>query len=1160
MELRLQVWVFMLMLMPTGVWSLTDCDAEELDLCDDDSTSDDSASDGSTSDGSTSDGSASDGSTSDGSTSDGSTPDDTTSASVAGVPSLSLLLTILLAGVGSKSSRTPSKMEWTLAALACLLTIASAKDLPASDDIVTKISFSSCMHQDPAGFGSDVINFSAWDAWASADADFAIFGGDNVYGDCSSETCTELAEAYADLKNISSFQRFMEKQAVVATWDDHDYGKNNAGASFGGKDRAKEEFLKFYEVPENDERRSHGGVYTSYLWGSGNSKLQLILLDTRWFKDEDTILGEEQWAWLADQFAVEADLRILVSSIQYLGNYFEGWYHYPCEQQKLMSILPNNVIIISGDRHVGAFYQYGATGGVEMRWRDDGDRAVAPLIKKAGENEPLLEVTSSSLTHTWAEAGAEEGPHRIPEFDLMRANHYGVMGIDWTKREVTVSLIASDGGPESRVFTVSIPESSPGRISGTGLTSPTCGQMKSVYKQHECCGNPTKDLENVVFRCEPPAGDASTSTMMSLLPLYGSTPQDPIMDVFNASVSALMTAGEYTDLAYDSMWQAPASWGYLSIFTGPADGQGIKVISKNKLRVYANNEISSATGTTAYTTRLSAVDNKGGFGQPIPASSESWPMVGAQVRFTDLELEYSSGSSNYKIIQGGFAVKRLYVSTDAVPTGKLITSQADSEATTGLKGLSRLCGSKFVMAHEFDYKMSGAGFEDEIYIGGHEDGTFGAYFALDTQEGNMYLLPQPTMVETATPLYTGTTEYVAIVMNVYPESDGQRLHLFVGKKTGSDFLGRNGLNPEHGFHYMLQLDNQSMGWDDMTDDTFYPGKFELATEAGYFLESGSKKNEWSSINKHMPNMYAQALTGLDDIAVLDVTFDFSSTGCTTSGGSQLPCSLTAKVKRFRLKDLDPIFGEPDGLYWSPKGQLIIAEDGATGRLIRMDLDQNGSSVKNWTVLARVADESKRTQANAIPQFSMKAASQGEFTGIIPAGFYHKIDGSSTAADYLNAELEAKEQYFVNYQLHSLGEGLVKAKTLGEGTQTLRVDVDADTDDAPTMYAWKGVGYYNGKRESYCAANDCTDHRGPFVAGEVVRVSDWAILEVWRESYCAANDCTDHRGPFVAGEVVRVSDWAILEVWREKAPGTYTNDLDTIVAESLSYSNMEAAGF
>jgi len=76
------------------------------------------------------------------------------------------------------------------------------------------------------------------------------------------------------------------------------------------------------------------------------------------------------------------------------------------------------------------------------------------------------------------------------------------------------------------------------------------------------------------------------------------------------------------------------------------------------------------------------------------------------------------------------------------------------------------------------------------------------------------------------------------------------------------------------------------------------------------------------------------------------------------------------------------------------------------------------------------------------------------------------------------------------------------------------------------YVWDGVGYYNGKRESYCAANDCTDHRGPFVAGEIVLVSDWAILEVWREM----------------------------------APGTYTNDLDTIVAESLSYSNMEAAGF
>ena len=64
--------------------------------------------------------------------------------------------------------------------------------------------------------------------------------------------------------------------------------------------------------------------------------LQVILLDTRTFRDpvtendgsgkrdympddnpELTLLGAEQWAWLEQQLAVPADLRLVVSSIQF---------------------------------------------------------------------------------------------------------------------------------------------------------------------------------------------------------------------------------------------------------------------------------------------------------------------------------------------------------------------------------------------------------------------------------------------------------------------------------------------------------------------------------------------------------------------------------------------------------------------------------------------------------------------------------------------------------------------------------------------------------------------------------------------------------------------------------------------------------------------------
>lgn len=93
--------------------------------------------------------------------------------------------------------------------LLLLVAAASAHNLiPNEDKVLNRITFSSCMHQDPAGFGDDTIYFQSWDTFAAAGADLAIFTGDNVYGDCSTAECTELKAAYAALAAIPAFQRF----------------------------------------------------------------------------------------------------------------------------------------------------------------------------------------------------------------------------------------------------------------------------------------------------------------------------------------------------------------------------------------------------------------------------------------------------------------------------------------------------------------------------------------------------------------------------------------------------------------------------------------------------------------------------------------------------------------------------------------------------------------------------------------------------------------------------------------------------------------------------------------------------------------------------------------------------------------------------------------
>jgi hypothetical protein len=113
----------------------------------------------------------------------------------------------------------------------------------------------------------------------------------------------------------------------------------------------------------------------------------------------------------------------------------------------------------------------------------------------------------------------------------------------------------------------------------------------------------------------------------------------------------------------------------------------------------------------------------------------------------------------------------------------------------------------------------------------------------------------------------------------------------------------------------------------------------------------------------------------------------------TGSSVELPAQTTASTKRFRLKEVDPTFGDADGIYWSPKGSLVMAEDGSNGRLLRMTLDNDGNSDRQMTERA-VADESLRNQLNSIPPLPLTASSMAQFSGIVPHGFYHVLDADT----------------------------------------------------------------------------------------------------------------------------------------------------------------------
>jgi alkaline phosphatase D len=227
-----------------------------------------------------------------------------------------------------------------------------------------------------------------------------------------------------------------------AIWDDHDFGTNNGGGAFGSKDSYKKKFIDFWgplgAVPADSPRRTRAGNYDAAIIGAAGKRVQLIMLDNRYFKGaapSGTVLGADQWQWLADELRKPAELRILMSGFQALGSSTksEGWGEYPAEQQHLLDVIKasqaKGVIIVSGDKHYAEISRRDGVVGY-----------------------PLYDFTSSSLTASNSYA-PEANTYRDTPTSASQNHNFGMVTIDWTTpgRPVTVEIVDAMTG--STLFT-----------------------------------------------------------------------------------------------------------------------------------------------------------------------------------------------------------------------------------------------------------------------------------------------------------------------------------------------------------------------------------------------------------------------------------------------------------------------------------------------------------------------------------------------------------------------------------------------------------------------------------------------------------------------------------------------------------------------------------
>ena len=319
----------------------------------------------------------------------------------------------------------------------------------ALERTLTRIGFGSCAE----GGKEQPI----WQAVLAAKPELFLFLGDNVYGD--TRDMSVLRARYAELAQQPGFAKLRNSTPLAVTWDDHDFGEDDAGGDFPQKEASRQVFLEFWGEPADSPRRARDGVYASYVFGPPGQRVQVILLDLRYnrtplVKPEPgvrnyrswamarhrkglevpgpyarnpdpsaTMLGERQWQWLERQLETPAELRLIGSSVQVLADFpgWEGWSLFAHDQQRLIETIrrkrANGVVFLSGDMHYAE-------------------------LSKLDVNVPYTfwDLTSSGLTEVWP--AATPNANRVSE--VIREPNFGLIDIDWQGAQTMVTLSVVD--------------------------------------------------------------------------------------------------------------------------------------------------------------------------------------------------------------------------------------------------------------------------------------------------------------------------------------------------------------------------------------------------------------------------------------------------------------------------------------------------------------------------------------------------------------------------------------------------------------------------------------------------------------------------------------------------------------------------------------------
>ncbi|NCG56600.1 MAG: hypothetical protein GWP35_06810 [Proteobacteria bacterium] len=240
------------------------------------------------------------------------------------------------------------------------IVLEDGKDLTISTPPVhggmTRFVFGSC------GKAKYLETSSIWNPVKKMNPHMIFLLGDTPYIDS-----TDLAiqrKAYREFWRSQGLSDLARSTSFAATWDDHDYGKNDTVGDLKGRHLSRKAFREYHAMgPIGDKFK--GGIFSSFRWG----EVEVFLIDARWFgntepspmdPEKPTLLGKTQWEWLQKSLKEsKATFKVISSGMVFNGSVRPGkkdhWMNWPHERNGLLKFIGDNkisgVLIVTGDIH-----------------------------------------------------------------------------------------------------------------------------------------------------------------------------------------------------------------------------------------------------------------------------------------------------------------------------------------------------------------------------------------------------------------------------------------------------------------------------------------------------------------------------------------------------------------------------------------------------------------------------------------------------------------------------------------------------------------------------------------------------------------------------------------------------------------------------------------